>query len=429
MLADLFKNINSGLEDVLKNAEAGEGTIKDNMDDLCDILEDEILKSKSSEEEKKALLKRLRNFCNTETNIMLVGATGCGKSSTINALFAVGENPEEAAVDDEDVDAEEMVPKKTYVEVAKVGSKADPETKDIEKYRIGNLVLWDTPGLGDGTEIDEHHKEVITELLREEDGDGNALIDLVLVILDGSTRDLGTSYKILKTLYNVCIPMPNGNYQEIDAIIITNRWIHVLECKNRAGYFTGNYNSEIWVQHIGNEENRVKNIYMQNESHIAALEYFLKSKGVIDEWDVYFYNTVLTGGELVLDMGDREERPLNFGFGDYNLVRKSIIELEKEKVERESDFMDKVYMALLPYALFSKNQRGCMQVERERRSKNKEFVRGNYTYYEFPDGVPGLTGDNTLLRQDRVFTQIKIDDNQRNPMWVTIPYLRYEERR
>ena len=82
MIADLFKNMNSSFEDVLKNAEAGEGTIKDNMDDLCDILEDEILKSKSSAEEKKALLKRLRNFCNTETNIMLVGATGCGKSST-----------------------------------------------------------------------------------------------------------------------------------------------------------------------------------------------------------------------------------------------------------------------------------------------------------------------------------------------------------
>lgn len=164
MLADLFKGLNSSLEDVLKNAEAGEGTIKDNMDDLCDILEDEILKSKSSEEEKKELLKRLRNFCNTETNIMLVGATGCGKSSTINALFAVGENSEEAAADDEDVDTEEKAPKKTYVEVAKVGSKVDPETKDIEKYRIGNLVLWDTPGLGDGTEIDEHHKEVIPEL-------------------------------------------------------------------------------------------------------------------------------------------------------------------------------------------------------------------------------------------------------------------------
>ena len=125
MLADLFKGLNSSLEDVLKNAEAGEGTIKDNMDDLCDILEDEILKSKSSEEEKKELLKRLRNFCNTETNIMLVGATGCGKSSTINALFAVGENSEEAAADDEDVDTEEKAPKKTYVEVAKVQCHLD----------------------------------------------------------------------------------------------------------------------------------------------------------------------------------------------------------------------------------------------------------------------------------------------------------------
>ena len=197
MLTDLFKGINSSLEDILKNAEAGEGTIKDNMDDLCDILEDEILKSKTSEEEKKELLKRLRNFCNTETNIMLVGATGCGKSSTINALFAAGEEEASEESDEDEIEGETVAPKKTLVEVAKVGSKADPETKDIEKYRIGNLVLWDTPGLGDGTEIDEHHKEVITELLREEDEDGNALIDLVLVIMDGSTRDLGTSYKIL----------------------------------------------------------------------------------------------------------------------------------------------------------------------------------------------------------------------------------------
>lgn len=208
LFTDLFKNIGDSIDDVLRAQEAGEGTIKENMDDLCDILEEEILRSKASEDEKKELLKRLRKFCNTETNIMLVGATGCGKSSTINALFAVGEEEEETTEvvndgDDDVVVAEVRTKKPKYVEVAKVGSKADPETKDIEKYKIGNLVLWDTPGLGDGTEIDEHHKEVITELLREEDDDGNALIDLVLVILDGSTRDLGTSYKILN---DVIIP-------------------------------------------------------------------------------------------------------------------------------------------------------------------------------------------------------------------------------
>ena len=78
MLSNLFKSMSSGLEDVLKRAEAREGSIKDNMDDLRDILEEEILKSKGTDEEKKVLLKRLRTFCNTETNIMLVGATGCG---------------------------------------------------------------------------------------------------------------------------------------------------------------------------------------------------------------------------------------------------------------------------------------------------------------------------------------------------------------
>jgi len=209
MLSKLFKNMNSSLDDILKGTEVGEGTIRDNMEDLRDILEDEILKSKSTAEEKKELLKRLRTFCNTETNIMLVGATGCGKSSTINALFACGE--EEEVPSEDDLPAE-TVKKSRFIEVAKVGSKADPETKDIERYKIGNLVLWDTPGLGDGTEIDEHHKEGIRELLRDKDADGNALIDLVLVILDGSSRDLGTSYKILN---EVIIPELHGENERI----------------------------------------------------------------------------------------------------------------------------------------------------------------------------------------------------------------------
>lgn len=204
-MGGLFDNIFSkaSVSSIVKAMEAGKGSVKDNMDDLCDILENEIINSKSSEEEKRIMLKRLRTFCNTETNILLVGATGCGKSSTINALFAANmsdENSDEDAdglIDEEDENEESVNISDRFVEVAKVGSKSDPETKDIEKYKIGNLVLWDTPGLGDGTEIDEHHKEVISDLLDEEDEDGNQLIDMVLLILDGSTRDLGTSYKIL----------------------------------------------------------------------------------------------------------------------------------------------------------------------------------------------------------------------------------------
>ena len=47
-------------------------------------------------------------------NLMITGATGCGKSSTINALF--------------------------NTEVARVGVGVDPETMDITKYDLDNLV-------------------------------------------------------------------------------------------------------------------------------------------------------------------------------------------------------------------------------------------------------------------------------------------------
>lgn len=177
-----------------------DASVQENMEKIFEALEKEILLSGADDEEKQRLLARLRKLGGTKTNIMLVGATGCGKSSTINALFSC--NGQEDG----------------YVEAAKVGSKADPETRDIERYRIGNLILWDTPGLGDGTEIDGHHREVITELLREEDGEGNALIDLVLVILDGSTRDMGTSYKILN---EVIIPELKGETGRI--LIVLNQ--------------------------------------------------------------------------------------------------------------------------------------------------------------------------------------------------------------
>ena len=178
-------------------------------------LEEELLNLALTEKQKNKLVKKLQLLRENKLNIMLVGATGCGKSSTINALFNCAElqvedvqagttdeskqatAEAEGASDKEAVAEKANTTEKVFVEVAKVGSKSDPETKDIEKYTIGNLTLWDTPGLGDGTEIDEHHKAVIRDLLKEVDEEGNRLIDLVLVILDGSTRDLGTSYKIL----------------------------------------------------------------------------------------------------------------------------------------------------------------------------------------------------------------------------------------
>lgn len=129
------------------------------------------------DEVKNRMLKNILQIKNQKLNLLITGATGCGKSSTINALFGT--------------------------EVAKVGCTPDPETMEIERYVLGNLILWDSPGLGDGLENDKRHEENIIKKLTDVDENGDMLIDLVLVILDGSSRDLGTSYQLIN---DVIIP-------------------------------------------------------------------------------------------------------------------------------------------------------------------------------------------------------------------------------
>ncbi len=133
---------------------------------------------------KEDLKKALRRQSQQVMNIMVTGATGCGKSSTINALFET--------------------------EKAKVGSQTCSETIGIAKYELDNLVIWDTPGLGDDLNEDEYYSNVIANHLntRDSQNPGRFLIDLVLVILDGSTRDFGTSYKLIN---DVIIPNLGDN--------------------------------------------------------------------------------------------------------------------------------------------------------------------------------------------------------------------------
>lgn len=150
-----------------------------------DSMEQDIMNADISEVEKSRLMKNFLHLKDQKINLMITGATGCGKSSTINALF--------------------------NTEVAKVGVGADPETMEIAKYELDNLVLWDSPGLGDGKEADNRHAKNIIKKLNEKDEKGDFLIDLVLVILDGSTRDLGTSYELIN---QVIIPNLGENKEK-----------------------------------------------------------------------------------------------------------------------------------------------------------------------------------------------------------------------
>lgn len=160
---------------------------------FLDALESDIMNANIPDFEKNKLMKNFLRLKEQTIHLMITGATGCGKSSTINALF--------------------------NTEVAKVGVGVDPETMDITRYDLDNLILWDSPGLGDGKEADNRHAKNIIKKLNERDDNGDLLIDLVLVILDGSTRDLGTSYELINSVI-----IPNlGEEKEKRILIAINQ--------------------------------------------------------------------------------------------------------------------------------------------------------------------------------------------------------------
>lgn len=125
-------------------------------------------------------------------DVMVTGVTGAGKSTTLNAFF-----------------------QKT---VARVGDGVDPETMELGVYKLNDLFrVWDTPGLGDGVQIDQIHKRKMVDLLYKTysvNGINYGFIDMAVVIVEGANRDMGTTY----TLLNEVI-VPNIQRERIFVII------------------------------------------------------------------------------------------------------------------------------------------------------------------------------------------------------------------
>lgn len=136
----------------------------------------------------------LRRIAVRPLDVMVVGVTGAGKSTTLNAFF-----------------------QKT---VAKVGDGVDPETMELDAYELNDYFrVWDTPGLGDGVEIDKIHKKKMIDLLYKTykiDGISFGFIDMVVVIIEGSNRDMGTTYTLIN---EVVIP----NIQSDRVLVIINQ--------------------------------------------------------------------------------------------------------------------------------------------------------------------------------------------------------------
>lgn len=111
----------------------------------------------------------------TPLDILLVGGTGTGKSSTLNALF--------------------------NSTVAKVGEGVDPETQHVSAHSLHDYLRFhDSAGLGDGKENDYNHAKNITWELQRTCNTDYHFMDLTMVLLDGGSRDLGTAFQLLESV-------------------------------------------------------------------------------------------------------------------------------------------------------------------------------------------------------------------------------------
>ena len=143
---------------------------------MIEIIENNSTISESlSSEEKKEYMNNIQNIlAGNKVNILIAGATGSGKSTTVNALF----NTDDAGI----------------------GNGPDPETKEVLMYSFRNMTIWDTPGFGDSPEQDRATGRMIKDLLERNNEKGLPLIDLVLLILDGSSRDMMSTFEIITSV-------------------------------------------------------------------------------------------------------------------------------------------------------------------------------------------------------------------------------------
>lgn len=119
-------------------------------------------------------------------DILVIGPTGAGKSSTINCL--------------------------TESSIAIVGEGVNPQTSQIESYKIKDIFrLWDSPGLGDSTYNDIKYIEEIQRIIQKKCSLQRQskiiyLIDLVLLIINGTSKDLSSVYILIDAIKDLISP-------------------------------------------------------------------------------------------------------------------------------------------------------------------------------------------------------------------------------
>lgn len=178
---EMYSNITSDMKtDTISSDEANEVVAyitKSNKNNNKQGIADAVMSSDDVRVLKHVLRQVIKESLEKKLTMLIVGGSGVGKSSTINALFE-------------------------HNGKALVQSGVKPVTSEIAQYDNENFTIYDSPGLGDSPQNDEKYIEMLQNLLNKTDKKGNALVDMIFIVIEANTRDWSSLYKFFERVIN-----------------------------------------------------------------------------------------------------------------------------------------------------------------------------------------------------------------------------------
>lgn len=202
---------------------------------------------------------------------------------------------------------------------------------------------------------------------------------------------------------DLIIPEPDGSFQEIDMVVLTQRNIYVIEVKNRSGKLELKRWSDTECTIDGRE---TYSPVMQNENHIIALSHYLTKNLPEDSYIPFPVNIVATSPlmESVISFDDDAYDDLvmfsrNWAFSKFHLLAKEINKIEDlcSNIQNRINLTD-YWNVLAKCCNYSKQDKALQMRFREEHSQNPK--KHPWEYYECEyDGEPYLVRHNGVYIQ------------------------------
>lgn len=222
---------------------------------------------------------------------------------------------------------------------------------------------------------------------------------------------------------NVIIPKKDGDFNEIDVIMICEAGIFVIEAKARHGDFSGTATSASWQQTMGNEVHELPNPFIQNLGHCNYLAEYLHEKlpaHIRSQIDLrrVMVNTVLFGllcnWKKVAMVGPITPFYMGYSIQTFGstFIRENLIKSFGRNLTPEQ--IDAIANALRPISFYPKQTREQMINERQFRQEHGDF-RHAFSYY-IANGVwsAPYQGNGTMICRDNGLykTYLEMEDHQ-----------------